>query len=1021
MGRSGMTAVCSPDWGTLADALARRWRAEPLPPFETETVIVSSPGVGRMVAQQLALSLDTTGAGICAGVDWCTFEQFRRRLDEPAAQATADPWRRRALTFTILKTLPEVISTPGFELVAHHLGQQNDPARPGHWLNTSARFAAMYLSYVQDQPHLLRAWALGDAVTATGEPLPPDAVWQYRLWQALRASTTVPDPITRHDETVARLRTTRLDGRVQVFAPVRASLADLEVLDALGQRNDVQCYLLTPDERADAWFAEAQTELTANMLRLAVHVERPEAPAARQPTVDLHATYGPNRQVEALREVLCGLVQDDPTLEPRDVVVFCPDLTRYAPLIRAAFELSDEPSAHPGNQLRVRLASATMTEPNDVVDLLARLLRLPDGRARASDLIDLCATPPVASTFGFDDADIERIAELCRSAQVRWGIDAAHRTRFNLNIAQNTWVAGIDQLLAGLTMPADGLTWLGPVLPSEAVESSDAELIGKLAEVVSRVRRFAHLTQHPMPIADWADALHECLELFANVSFDDEWLLHRARADLAALTREVGDTDLLISRAELAELVDQTIRTRRGRSNYGNGALLVTHLGDLAGVPHRVVCLLGADEPPPARSGGDALASPADRVHAARRRGRWWHAISAATERVIVIYQHRDERDGSLLPRPVLLTRLLNAITAAGWPVVSQREHPLHAHGADDFDADAPFSFDDKMLRGAIASARPVMHRTMRPVPPMASDELSLDDLVAFVQHPAAHFLSKRAGLALTSDEPDDFAIPIAPTGLARWAVGDRMLRLARAGADLNTVLQAEWRRGSVGPGQLGRELLENTAHYLDDLLAAAAPAQAAPPRDLIVDLPVAGTKVTGLVTACGHTTVEVTFSRTDDKAWVAAWIRLLACSHVGVRQAVVYGSPDWVPDRTPRLTSRVLTAPEPAEAAHLLGELVELYRIGMQAPIPLPRRCAREFAERARRYRRIIPRDETLRWIERSWRFATDAAWHRFYPDAARLLDEPSRNGSESSRFAELAKAVYQPLIEATEVTHHD
>ena len=36
-----------------------------------------------------------------------------------------------------------------------------------------------------------------------------------------------------------------------------------------------------------------------------------------------------------LREVLLGLLEDDPSLEPRDILVMCPDIENYAPLITA--------------------------------------------------------------------------------------------------------------------------------------------------------------------------------------------------------------------------------------------------------------------------------------------------------------------------------------------------------------------------------------------------------------------------------------------------------------------------------------------------------------------------------------------------------------------------------------------------------------------------------------------------------------------------------------------------------------
>ena len=52
-----------------------------------------------------------------------------------------------------------------------------------------------------------------------------------------------------------------------------------------------------------------------------------------------------------LREVLLGLLADDPTLEPRDILVMCPDI-ETAPLIIADFGLGDVVhGAHPAHRL----------------------------------------------------------------------------------------------------------------------------------------------------------------------------------------------------------------------------------------------------------------------------------------------------------------------------------------------------------------------------------------------------------------------------------------------------------------------------------------------------------------------------------------------------------------------------------------------------------------------------------------------------------------------------------------------
>lgn len=59
-------------------------------------------------------------------------------------------------------------------------------------------------------------------------------------------------------------------------------------------------------------------------------------------TVAVHACHGRMRQVEVLREVVLGLLADDPALELRDIVVMCPDIEAYAPLLSATFGLAEE-------------------------------------------------------------------------------------------------------------------------------------------------------------------------------------------------------------------------------------------------------------------------------------------------------------------------------------------------------------------------------------------------------------------------------------------------------------------------------------------------------------------------------------------------------------------------------------------------------------------------------------------------------------------------------------------------------
>ena len=163
-----------------------------------------------------------------------------------------------------------------------------------------------------------------------------------------------------------------------------------------------------------------------------------------------------------LRDAVLHLLEDDPTLEPRDVIVMCPDIETFAPLIQATFgsghrgeDDEDEPDRDDTSppDLRVRLADRSLRQTNPVLGVVSQLLALADQRATASQLLDLAGREPVRRRFGFDDDDVSRMQEWVAESGIRWGFDAAHREPFKLGALQaNTWRAGLDRILVGVAM-----------------------------------------------------------------------------------------------------------------------------------------------------------------------------------------------------------------------------------------------------------------------------------------------------------------------------------------------------------------------------------------------------------------------------------------------------------------------------------------------------------------------------------------------------------------------------------------
>ena len=141
-----------------------------------------------------------------------------------------------------------------------------------------------------------------------------------------------------------------------------------------------------------------------------------------------------------------------------------------------------------------------------MLDVLSRVLDLCTSRAEVAEFLDLCAAPPVARRFGFgDESSIERIGVMLRGAGTRWGIDSTTRQRFGVGVlSQNTWQAGLNRLLLGVTMSERDLVSIGTAIPYDLVESQDVWLLGSLAELAGRLREAVDLFGTPASPLEWS-------------------------------------------------------------------------------------------------------------------------------------------------------------------------------------------------------------------------------------------------------------------------------------------------------------------------------------------------------------------------------------------------------------------------------------------------------------------------------------------------------------------------------------
>lgn len=1076
--------------GPLVDLL----RDPPSDPFAAEVIAVPSKGVERWVMQQLSLHLGTARGwdGVAANIVFPSPSQLVGDVMSSLAgwAPSSDPWTGSRLVWAVLAVMDESAAESWSAMLAHHLGREDPDAshRQGRRFSTALKLAQMFTSYGEARPSMIVDWFASEDTDGFGVALPEDMAWQAAFWRRLRERIGTSSPAERLSEACAVLREqpelVELPARLSVFGPTRLSRSQLAVFDALAAARELHLWLTHPSptmwqalqglqpaiRRAeDRTALQLNNPLLTNLSRDVRELQQLLSAAAanlhhppeslgdtvlrrmqddirldRDPakstepllldgSIAIHACHGHVRQVEVLREALLHLFNEDPTLQARDVIVLCPDVDAFAPLIAAAFGPTNAP--HPGHRLRVRLADRGAARTNPLLQILQTLLALADGRVTASEVLDLIAVDPVARRFGFSESDVETLRRWVADGGARWGIGEDQRELFGLDgIRQNTFGTARDRLLLGVGADESDLAWLGTALPLDDVESSDVDLAGRYAEFLDRLDAVLAGLRGPHTTQVWSALLAEALDLLTEVGESDVWQRNQAGRFLGEVSESTGDTELTLP--DMRAVLAAEFRARPTRSNFRTGEITVATLVPMRFVPHRVVAVIGLDDEAFPRvahlEGDDVLALDpclGERDPRSEDRQLLLDALMSATDHLLFCYTGADPVSGARRPPPAPLADVIDAVTATvepGATVVTPQ--PLQPFDAANFAVPQPFSFDRQAQRAAVAArlgTRPVQAFVAEPLAPVSEDEVTVDDLVDFFTDPTMGFLRQRLGVSFPRD-PDEVAdaLPLTVTGLPGWQIGERLLREVLAGATMDTARQAELRRGTLPPGRLGIAVLDEISTVVTALGGAVvAAASDAERRSVRVGLDLGVYRLTGTIgDVYGTTLINTSYSTLAPKHRIAGWVRLLAlCAHGLDCDAMVIGRHNQ--------GGKEVALKAPMDTAGVLAGLLDIRAAGLREPLPLGPETSYAYAAR----RKSMSAEDAHAVAAKAWTstsagafrnsgendeksislvYGSDAPFSVWWDQPAPAAEQWSAE-EPSNRFAQLALRVFGPLFD--------
>lgn len=1053
-------------------------------PFTPEIVVVQSLASRRWLSLEIARL-----QGICANYDFPFLGDFVAQIVNQAspAEAPAERMSTEPLTWNIDALLPRCLARKEFEPVAKYL-QDGDSLKRFH---LASRLANLFDQYRVYRPEMVSDWT-ASRKARKGDEAWQAALWRQlgeapafdRILDRLRtrgfedatqlgfpervsifAPTSIPPAYLDLLFQLSRVRELHLfllrpsreyrgnDPTAKQRARLGLSASDPAAGNPLvtswGKvEADLTDLLLEREERLGVAIESGSEEFkefkpltlldTIKSDILSAHNRGAESenigeavPRATvepgDPSLMLHACHSPMREVEVLYDQLLNCFETIPDLRPRDIIVMTPEIEKYAPLIRGVFGYPEDELM----RIPYSLADRHPRSESVPIDTFLTLLDLPGSRYAASQIFALLSSRSIRRRFQFSDEDLSLIRDWIDDTAIRWGVDAADRTRAGLPaLDPNTWRHGLDRLLLGYAMEGNKKLLFEGVLPHDEVEGDGAEVLGRFISATEALFRLTENFEHPRPLAGWAEPLLETIEQFLEPADEEELRdvrLLRATADRLRTLRDsvdaAGNVDFRVVRQYLTE----QLATMEQRGHFFTGGVTFCALKPVRSIPARVVCLLGINDqvfprrPQPAQFDLMARsARPGDPSARQDDRYSFLETLLSARERLLISYVGRSAVHNKEIPPSVVVSELLdylgNAFVFPGKKSAREfvvTEHPLQAFSPRYFSTAGPSERFFSYSEANAEASRSITARHAPEMPPFITDPLpqieesnrnvELRELIDFWKNPSKYFVKKRLGLSLwESDACLSDNEPIQLDNLERYRIKQELLADEMEAEEL-LPLAAFQARGILPAGVMGELHLRSMTLEVQKLARVVRDHIGQGKKDEAVDVDLQlktfrlGGKIHSLYQG---TSVLFRTAKLNPKDHLRAWLEhlvLCALAEGGKPETVLIGK------------DAVVVFGGVSSAHAELQTLSELFWEGLTQPLRFFPVSGMAFVE-AERSRKGDPFKKASDKWEGMWRKNEKREGEKDDVFIARCFDGPD---ALDERFARLARLVFGPMLQ--------
>ncbi|MCI1897877.1 MAG: exodeoxyribonuclease V subunit gamma [Enterobacter sp.] len=582
-------------------------------------------------------------------------------------------------------------------------------------------------------------------------------------------------------------------------------------------------------------------------------------------SVTVHVCHSPQREVEVLHDRLLAMLQDDPELTPRDIVVMVADIDSYSPFIQAVFG-----SASGDRYLPYAVSDRRARQSHPALQAFISLLSLPDSRFISEDVLALLDVPVLAARFDIDEEGLRYLRQWVNESGVRWGIDDDNVQEFDLPATgQHTWQFGLTRMLLGYAMESHQGEW-NDVLPYDESTGLIAELVGHLASLLMKLNHWRHELMQARPLEAWLPVCRAMLGDFFLPDRETEAAMALIEQQWQAIIEEGVSSHyeeaipLSLLRDELTQRLDQERISQR----FLAGPINICTLMPMRSIPFKVVCLLGMNDGVYPRAlaplGFDLMSQKPKRGDRSRRdddRYLFLEALISAQDKLYISYIGRSIQDNSERFPSVLVQELLDYIGQSHYlPGDAQlncddseqrvKAHITHLHSRMPFDPanyvnDEQQSYAREWLPAAKKEGT-AQTDFIQPLAPLPIEPLNFEQLQRFWAHPVRAFFQQRLQVSFRSEEseiPD--AEPFTLEGLSRYQLNNQLLNALVEQDDAQMLFRRYRAAGQLPYGAFGEIAWDAQCQEMQALAERVIDCRQ-PGKSLEIDLNCHGVQLTG-------------------------------------------------------------------------------------------------------------------------------------------------------------------------------